>query len=120
MFNIALMIAFIMIYPWFISGYTEFTNVFACANLLDDINYTISMFHYYEHKASLSVSEKYYITNLSCSAVTVAKEELNDDLCALELDPLILDRRNDLQTSVDEKIALFCDKDFSTMQSKCT
>lgn len=104
---------------WFTFGHLEYTNVFTCSNLLDDVNYTVGMFLIVENKKQLTISEKYFMANLSCSTVTMAKKELNEDLCALEMDPLILDRRNSLENYIDEKISIFCDHDFNEIQSKC-
>lgn len=97
---------------------SNFANVFTCANLLEDINYTAGMFATIENNSRLTIPEKFYMANLTCSGVTLAKKELNEDLCALEMNPDILDKKNNLEMWIDEKISMFCDKDFTEIKSK--
>lgn len=69
-----------------------------------------------DHK-QLTISEKYYVSNLSCLTASLMKEDLADGLCAQETDSLTLDKRNSLEQYIDRRIKITCG-DFKKVQGK--
>lgn len=106
-----------MIVPCLAIELMNFTNIFSCSNLVEDINYTLSMFTDYVNNERLTNPEKYFMSNKSCSTAKMMKEDLEGDLCSQETDSLALDKRNNLAKYIDSRIAIFCG-DFFKVQGE--
>lgn len=92
------------------------TNVYTCSNLMEDINYTLNMFLEVANHTQLTLPEKFFMSNMSCFAATSMKEDLEEELCAQEMDPETLDKRDNLAAYIDKKTAVFCHQDFSQIK----
>lgn len=96
----------------------NFTTIFGCSNLLHDIWKTLELFNTVSNIKNMSLPEKFFVANVTCTTTTLMAKDLDEDLCALETENVSVTHRDKLHTFLEEKRKLYCDYDFQAVKSK--
>lgn len=99
----------ILIIPSIALKLSYFTNIFSCLNLIEDLNRTLTFLLFFEStEDNLTLSEILYTSRQACDATYSMKSDLDQDLCAMEMNPLALESRDELAKDIEKKSVYTC------------